>query len=152
MDGARPATRADLDRLAELAGAARAELQPLRGGDVFLQREARQPDFASELDDEATRVWCGTIDDVVVGYAVVSVERLPDGRMLGRVRELFVEPEGREVGVGEQLIGEVIAWCSARGCAGIDAHALPGARETKNFFETAGFTARLLVVHKRLGA
>jgi GNAT superfamily N-acetyltransferase len=151
MEDARPATAADLERLAELAREARRELLPLRGGDVFVQREGRIEDFARDVDDDATMVLCGTIDDVVVGYAAVTLERLGDGRTLGRVRELYVEEGGRGVGVGERLIDEVIAWCSARGCFGIDAHALPGTRETKNFFETAGFTARLLVVHRRLG-
>jgi hypothetical protein len=32
---------------------------------------------------------------------------------------------------------------------GIDAFALPGMRETKNFFEGSGFTARLLVMHRQ---
>jgi hypothetical protein len=36
------------------------------------------------------------------------------------------------------------------GCVGIDALALPGNRQTKNFFESFGFTARAIVVHRRL--
>jgi hypothetical protein len=48
------------------------------------------------------------------------------------------------------MLDAVIAWCTERGCTGIDAHALPGNRDTKNFFETFGFTARLLVVHRSL--
>jgi hypothetical protein len=47
-------------------------------------------------------------------------------------------------------MGELLAWFSARGCLGVDSTALPGARETKNFFEESGFTARLLVMHRRL--
>jgi len=87
---------------------------------------------------------------VVVGYAVGDVERLADGRLLGRVVDLFVEADARGVGVGERLRDELLTWFTARGCAGADAHALPGARETKNFFETSGFSARLLVMHRRL--
>ena len=34
--------------------------------------------------------------------------------------------------------------------AGVDATALPGDRLTKNFFESNGFTARLLIMHRRL--
>jgi len=41
-------------------------------------------------------------------------------------------------------------WFAGSGCTGVDALALPGARATKNFFEENGFTARLLVVHRRL--
>ena len=56
----------------------------------------------------------------------------------------------RDVGVGEELIGEVLRWCEQRDCIGVDALALPGNRATKNFFETFGFTARLLVLHRKL--
>lgn len=157
MEEARPATVDDLDRLAELAEEARRELLPLRGGDVFLEREARhgsptvlRDTFAAEFDDASTAVWCGTLDGVVIGYCVTKIEDLDDGRKLGRITDLFVEVEARQVSVGERLMAEALAWCSTRGCFGIDAYALPGARETKNFFETAGFTARLLVVHHRL--
>src|SRR5688500_19647566 len=156
MEEARPATVDDLDRLAGLAEEARRELLPLRGGDVFLEREARhgpslRDAFAAELEDASTAVGCGTLDGVVIGYCVTTVEDLDDGRKLGRITDLFVEVEARQVSVGERLMAEALAWCSTRGCFGIDAYALPGARETKNFFETAGFTARLLVVHHRFG-
>lgn len=40
---------------------------------------------------------------------------------------------------------------TAAGCLGIDALALPGNRETKNFFEASGLTARAIVVHRSLG-
>ena len=53
-----------------------------------------------------------------------------------------MEPEAREVGVGELLLDTVLRWAEARGCFGIDSIVLPGNRETKNFFETAGMVAR----------
>ncbi|MGH9181071.1 MAG: hypothetical protein ACRDY5_05080 [Acidimicrobiales bacterium] len=49
-------------------------------------------------------------------------------------------------------MGRLLAWFGDRRCAGIDAVALPGQRATKNFFEGNGFTARLIVMHRRLGA
>ena len=57
---------------------------------------------------------------------------------------------GGSVGVGEALIEAIISWCTERNCVGIDSMALPGNRATKNFFETFGFKARLLTVHKPL--
>jgi GNAT superfamily N-acetyltransferase len=59
-------------------------------------------------------------------------------------------PDARSVGVGEALMDLIVAWCEQRRCVGIDAHALPGNRATKNFFETFGFKARLLTVHRPL--
>jgi len=154
VEDARVAERADVGRLAELAQVARDELRPLRGGDLFLTREAR-PDplgesFERDIDSPDALVLCGTIDDVVIGYAVVRAERLSDGRVLGRIDDLYVEDEARSVGVGERLMADLLAWCEERGCSGVDAIALPGARETKNFFEGSGFSARLLVMHHKM--
>ncbi len=153
MEDCRPATEDDLPRLAELARLAIAELTPMKGGDVWADREARgeplDENLKMALADPATRVLCGTIDGAVIGYAVVRIEPLRDGGRLGVLEDIFVEPEAREVGVGEALVDDVVDWCREAGCIGIDSFALPGNRETKNFFETFGFTARMLVVHKR---
>jgi L-amino acid N-acyltransferase YncA len=140
----RPATPEDDVRIAALADDAIAEQVDSRGGRVWSQREA----LRTPGPDGITLV--GTIDEVVVGFAAVAVDELADGSRLGVVTSIFVDPGAREVAVGEALLDEVIAWCTARQCMGIDAHALPGNRQTKNFFETFGFTARLLVVHRSL--
>ena len=92
----------------------------------------------------------GTLDDAVVGYGIVEVAELRDGSRIGRVTELFVEPDAREVGVGETLANALVEWCRARGCTGVDATALPGHRATKNFFEEQGFVARSLTMHRNL--
>ena len=75
---------------------------------------------------------------------------MADGTQLGIIGGLYVEPEGRGVGVGEAIAEQLVAFCIDAGCIGIDAFALPGHREAKNFFERAGFTARALVMHKPL--
>ena len=154
MEAARPATEADIPRLAELAAEGVAEQVEARGGAIWSQREARalpaHDSLRAALDDPAQLVLAGTIDDSVVAYAVARQERLRTGALLGIVTDIYVEPEGRAVGLGEALIDRIIDWCKAAGCVGIDAWALPGNRETKNFFETFGFTARALVVHRPL--
>ena len=153
-EAARPATAADLERLAQLASAAVTEQVGERGGSIWSTREARPlPADASlreDLDADDRLLLVGTIDDAVLGYACVRTETLRDGRLLGVLTDVFVEPEARAVGVGEVLIDAVLAWCNERGCSGVDGLALPGNRETKNFFETFGFTARALVVHRKL--
>ena len=92
----------------------------------------------------------GTIDDVVLGFGAVVVEELRSGVRLGVVTDLFVEPEAREVAVGEAMVVALTTRCEERGCVGVDATALPGNRAAKNFFETHGFTARALTMHHRL--
>ena len=94
----------------------------------------------------------GTLEDAVLGYATGRVEVLRDGRYLGVIDDLFVEPDARAVGVGEAMMDCLLDWFGRRGCAGVDSTALPGARETKNFFEESGFTARLLIMHHRMEA
>jgi len=154
VEGVRPATDGDLGRLADLARAAIAELTPMKGGTVWAAREARpepiEGSLRASLADDDTRVVVGTIDGFPIGYAVVRVEVLNDGSRLGVVDDIFVEPDAREVGVGEAMMSDLVSWCEERGCTGMDAMALPGHRSAKNFFEESGFTARKLVMHHRL--
>jgi ribosomal protein S18 acetylase RimI-like enzyme len=152
--GARPATDGDAEAVTAIADAIRQELAPLRGGAVLL---AQQPcrtspaaDGATVGGDVAVSNFVGTIDEVVVGFASVAIERLHDGSRLGVIDGLGVLMDARGVGVGEAMLDEVVAFCRREHCRGIDSYALPGTRETKNFFETFGFTARLLVVHSSL--
>ncbi|MHB8671345.1 MAG: GNAT family N-acetyltransferase [Acidimicrobiales bacterium] len=151
MEGVREAGTADLERLVRLVEDAIAELTPMRGGRIWALRDARRPPLlealAEELADEARRVVVGTIDDAVMGYGVAGLERLSDGSLLGVVHDLFVEEGARGVGVGEAMIGDLVAWCRSREVIGIDAMALPGHRAAKNFFEQQGFTARQIVMH-----
>jgi GNAT superfamily N-acetyltransferase len=154
MESARPATAADVGRLAELAEQAIAELTPTKGGDIWARREARRApydeSFISDLADDDRLVLVGEIQGAVIGYAVVHIEPLRDDGSLGIINDIYVEPDARDVGVGECLMDAIVAWCSARECVGIDGLALPGNRATKNFFETFGLVARAIVVHRRL--
>ena len=143
-----------LDALAALATEAVAEQADARGGWIWSRREVRTRPWRESLqlalDDPDQAVWVGAIDGTPMGYAAVAVEPLQSGDLLGRITDLYVTAGARDVGVGEELIGEVLQWCEQRGCVGIDSLALPGNRATKNFFETFGFTARLLVLHRSL--
>lgn len=155
FESARPATTADIPRIVELAHAMRVELGEERGGPLWAAREARPEPldtaFRARLSRDDAAVLVGAYDDVVVGFAAAHVEVLRDGSRLGVVDEVYVEPEARSVGVGETLVDRLVEFCRAAGCAGVDATALPGHREAKNFFERAGFSARLLVMHRSLG-
>jgi ribosomal protein S18 acetylase RimI-like enzyme len=154
VESARAAVPADIPVVAELARALRAEMREQRGGALWETREARAAPHAEALaallgrDDASVVV--GMIDGAIVGFGTVEIESLRDGSHLGVIGDLYVEPEARAVGVGESIAEEMIAFCREAQCIGIDAVALPGAREAKNFFERAGFTARALVMHHKL--
>ncbi len=152
-EGCRPAQAADIPRVAELTRSAIAELTPMRGGDIWKARESRtepvEQGLEALLEDSDARMVVATIDGVVVGYAIVRLEHLGDGSVLGVIDDIYVEEAAREVGLGEAMINDLMAWCEAHKCIGMDAMALPGHRATKNFFEESGFTARKLIMHHR---
>lgn len=153
-EGARRADREDLPRLAELYRAALTQLSAERGGALLAEHHGRpepvEQALARTLEDRDRTAWVGTVDDQIVGYATARTETLAGGTELGVVEDLFVEPGGRGVGVGEALMAALLAWFADRGCAGVDTVALPGDRLSKNFFESSGFKARLIVMHRAL--
>jgi GNAT superfamily N-acetyltransferase len=152
-ESAREAGADDIERIVELGVLLRAELAVERGGELWQTADASllgTDEVRAWLDDPGARVVVGTIDDVILGYCVVRAVALRDGTRLGVIDELFVERDAREVGVGEELIDDVTAWCTELGCRGIDATALPGQRATKNFFEGGGFVTRRLTMHRSL--
>jgi GNAT superfamily N-acetyltransferase len=152
---AREAVAGDLPEVAGLWRSAVGELASERGGRILgLEQQTPEPieESLSRLNEQSgAAVMVGTLDDVIVGAATVVALDLVDGTRIGRIGLLYVEPEARGVGVGEALIAKLTVWCGENGCDGIDAMALPGMRETKNFFERSGFTARLLVMHRKAG-
>lgn len=154
MEGVRPAVADDLPRLTALADQVIEELAGEKGGIVWRRHAARREPLdeglAEDLARDDTLVLVGTIDDAVIGYAVTTVETLYDHGSLAVVRDLYVEPEARGVGVGAAIMDAVLAWAGERECIGVDALALPGGRATKNFFEGFGLVARAIVVHKDL--
>jgi GNAT superfamily N-acetyltransferase len=149
----RPATPADVAAVAQMAEAAATSLHGARGADLLLLRESPPPD-ATQIGEWVhagdVAVVVGSLDDVPVGAGIARVEVLTGGTLLAVVVMLWVDEAARAVGVGEGILEHLVAWARSAGCASIDAYALPGERITKNFFEAAGFKARLLTVSHRL--
>lgn len=153
-EAARPATAGDVPVVAQLVRAAVDELRPQRGGEVWFRQLGRhepvEEGLTRALDAPDHLVVVGTVDEVVVGYGVVRSEVLRDGSRLGVIDDLYTDPAARAIGVGEAMMALLTEWCREHGCLGIDALALPGNRDTKNFFETFGLVARAIVVHRSL--
>ena len=151
MEATRPARPGDLERILELAEAARHEFTAQRGGSLWSRREAptqpRRAELLSSMADVDSLVQLGTFADYPVGYGMVRLEALRSGQILALVSDIFVEEPFRGVAVGEVVMDEMIRWARSRGCIGIDSLVLPGMRDSKNFFERYGMKARALIVH-----
>lgn len=151
---ARHATGEDVSVLVELYEAGQAQIEGERGAEldtVFRGRSGNLRDsFRADLDAEDRIVLVGTIDEVVVGYAVVSLLEPRPGHRLAEITDLFVFDSARGVGVGATLLAEVQKIADQHECTGLMARALPGDRATKNFFESLGLVARSIEVYRDL--
>src|SRR5258706_249644 len=78
LEAVRSATPEDLPAIVALAEALRSELTPMRGGRIWAVREARRGPldeaYGALLTDAAAYVVVGTLDDVVIGFGVATVE------------------------------------------------------------------------------
>jgi GNAT superfamily N-acetyltransferase len=157
MESVRPATKQDAEDCALLCEHALAEISVERGGPLFARRETgllakallRPGGLDRILSDRQRLVVVGLIDDVVVGMAIGRSEPVGETN-LGVIDAYYVERAARGVGVGASMLESVMAWLATKGCRGVDAQALPGDRAMKSFFESAGFKARLITMHKEL--
>ena len=140
-----PSSGDDLAQLALLEREARAALVGQRGGDRWLV-EHPAVDDAWALRCEQSDVYVAGIDDVVVGYLVADLG--PDHVV--RIDQVWVTPEARELGFGDELLATAIATARSRGAVAVEGQALPGDRQTKNLYERAGIVARLIVTFKWL--
>lgn len=150
--GARGAVSTDVELVSALVRHAIEELRPLRGGALWAELDGRTEPIEAGLmaecraDDHAVIV--GTIDEIVVGYAAAHERPLHSGASIARITDLYVLPEARGVGVGEQMLMAIETWATSRSHVGLDSLALPGDRDTKNFFESFGLVARAIEVHR----
>lgn len=150
----RHATVTDIPRLVELYGPALAEQTELREAWAVAEGLAEPVDEAidSLLRDDDAIVVVGLIDDLVFGFLWAHVEPLlpqAEGERIGVVRLVFVDEPARTVGVGEAMLGAALAELRERGIRRFDAIVSPGHRLAKNFFESAGFSARRITMYHR---
>lgn len=159
MEGARPAGPADVAPCERLLAQGRRSLMDRRGGVALAadpDPEAPPADSADAVDRLAEWMGvpghvllAGTLEGGVAGVAAGHVRDVA-GELVGMVDCLYVEPDARGVGIGTALADALVDAFTGLACTAVDALALPGDRETKQRFEAAGFSARLLVLRRRL--
>lgn len=107
--------------------------------------------FQRLLEDPDVLVVLGEVDGYPFGFASARVEEiLPQaaGERIGSIRLIYVEPEAREIALGEEMRDYLMGQLRQRGISRFDAHVLPGHRLAKNFFEAGGFSARAIIMHR----
>jgi len=140
-----PANPDDVAQLVLLEREARAALVDQRGGERWLTEHPKIAD-AWERQCHTTDVLVAVIDEVVVGYLVSSL----DSDQVVRVDQVWVTPEARELGFGDELLATAIGAARMRGALAVEGQALPGDRHTKNLYERAGIVARLITTFRWL--
>jgi GNAT superfamily N-acetyltransferase len=143
----RPARAADAADLQLLEREARARLDGARGGQRWLEEHpligASWPGTIAArcVLVAVLRTPSAPADEVIVGYLIVDVEGA-----VAVIDQVFVTPEARELGFGDALLAAALDEARAAGADVLEGHALPGDRDTKNLYERAGITARLITV------
>ena len=149
----RSAGETDISIVTAILNEAAAEIERWRGGKV-LWEDRPSGEIADLLAEclERDDMLCilGTLDDVAAGVGLVAQAQLANGDPIAKIRILYVLKDARGVGAGEAMMTALSEWSRARGCSGIDAIALPGDRNTKNFFESHGMSARSLTLFKSI--
>lgn len=140
-----PANGDDLAQLALLEREARAALVGQRGGERWLVEHPAVDDVWVQRC-VVSDVYVAVIDDVVVGYLLADL----GSDHVVRVDQVWVTPEARELGFGDELLAMAIESARARGAVAVEGQALPGDRQTKNLYERAGIVARLITTFKWL--
>jgi GNAT superfamily N-acetyltransferase len=148
---ARPARAEDRQACTLLLSQALVAAESMRGGAALVGDATTVTllDHWTEPGD-TTHLLVGEYEGVVVGLLAVTASPGPRGLTNGLIECCYVETGARGVGVGTALMDAAVAWCTERGCSGVDALALPGDRTTKQRLEAAGFSARLLTLSRRL--
>ncbi len=129
----RSATQDDLRTVNEHAEASRAEASKYRG---TVQQQS---------SDVLSLVFVAGIGTTIMGSAATQI----DGNKANIVN-IYVEPDAREIGIGDALLSQLIDELRRREITYVNAQALPGDRATKNLFERHGLIAQTIIVGKPL--
>ena len=86
------------------------------------------------------------VGDTVFGSLVAG----SDDGSAWTVSHVFVEPEAREVGLGDSMVLRLLDTLRERGARHLGSQAQPGNRALKNLFERHGLVAQTILVGRSL--
>jgi len=150
---ARRATVDDLSELLRMFAALSAEQSAIR--EIWPHADGLNTpidtSLRSLLENDSVTVVLGAIDRVAVGFLIAVEEPLLEplaDRNIGVVRFIFTDHEARGVGVGAAMLDLTMERLEGKRVDLFDARVSPGHRLAKNFFESNGFKARSITMHR----
>ena len=144
----RSATAADATALSDLEHEARLEIIAFRGHEILLNEiELIDSLWVATVTNNSNLVLVAETSGQVVGFAKGDIGAVNSSCV---VSHIYVDQMARQIGIGAGLIVEIARIAKSRGCATLDALALPGDRKMKNLYERVGMPARLLIASKTL--
>lgn len=152
MGDARKASLADVEVLTKLVADAVESTRSMRGGTLLAHAERTKAPAQRVVDavgGPGRVAIAGEFEGVVLGVCLVHIEPTSGGSM-ATADELWVDPEAREVGIGEAMLEEALRWAREQRALGLDLEVLPGDRQMKNLCERLGLVARQLTMHVRI--
>ena len=85
----------------------------------------------------------------VVGFIIARLKRVPEylgGVMVGELKDMWVEPEVRRLGIGEKLLRLAIEWCRDQDVYSMEAQILLGNEPILELVEYLGMERELYQV------
>jgi len=85
-------------------------------------------------------------EEEVVGFIVARLKRVPEylgGVMVGELKDMWVEPRVRRLGIGEKLLRMAIEWCRDQKVYSVEAQVLLGNESIIRLIEYLGMKKEL---------
>lgn len=130
----RDASHDDAGVLAAHLESAQTESARYRGERLTVPQRTQQISIVAGVGDTVFGSLCADSDDGV-SWTITHV---------------FVEPEAREVGLGDSLVLRLLATLRERGATYLGSQTQPGNRALKNLFERHGLVAQTILVGRSL--
>ncbi len=91
-------------------------------------------------------LYVSELDGLIVGFIAARIKRVPEylgGVMIGELKDMWVEPQVRRLGIGEQLLRKAIRWCQDQDVYSCEAQILLGNQPIIDLVELLGMKKEL---------
>jgi GNAT superfamily N-acetyltransferase len=104
-------------------------------------------DFVTKrLEDEAMLLILGLVGNAPIGYGlafdVAEHPFMPEWQRSGYITQLYIAPEHRRQGIGQELVEFIIDWLASRGITNVLLNVVAGESVAEQFWQAQGFVPR----------